>query len=73
MIELSCRNRISCIKDPRKPAFADRKVKVDDDSLTGEVLLDETLRYLKTDSDSIANWIDLLSGKILTSFKLLTL
>ena len=63
LIELSFRNRISCIKDPRKPAFADRTVKVDDDALTGEVLLDETLRYLKTDADSVANWIDLLSGK----------
>lgn len=64
MIELSFRNRISCIKDPRKPAFADRTVKVDDDTLTGEVLLDETLRYLKSDADSVANWIDLLSGKL---------
>lgn len=63
LIELSFRNRISCTKDPRKPAFADRTVKVDDDALTGEVLLDETLRYLKTDADSVANWIDLLSGK----------
>ena len=62
-MELSLRNRISCVKDPRKPAHADRIIKVDDDMLTGEVLLDETLRFLKSDSNSVANWIDLLSGK----------
>lgn len=33
LIELSLRDRIECIKDPRKPAFADREVKVKVDFL----------------------------------------
>ncbi|KAJ3305704.1 hypothetical protein HDV03_001112 [Kappamyces sp. JEL0829] len=70
LVELSFRNRISCIKDPRKPALAERNIKVDDDALTGEVLLDETLRYLKTDTDSVANWIDLLSGETWNLYKI---
>ena len=37
--------------------------------MTGEVLLDETLRYLKSDTDSVGNWIDLLSGIILLIIK----
>ena len=42
---------------------------IQDDNLTGEVLLDETLRYLKSDTDSVGNWIDLLSGIILLIIK----
>ncbi|KAJ3403852.1 hypothetical protein HDU80_003666 [Chytriomyces hyalinus] len=34
-----------------------------DDRSTGEVLLDEALRMIKTDSQSIASWIDLMSGE----------
>jgi Golgi phosphoprotein 3 len=34
-----------------------------DDSVTGEVLLDETMRYMKNDPDTITNWIDYLSGE----------
>ena len=63
MIELSFRNRISTVKDPRKQNYSDRIVEVKDESMTGEVLLDETLRFMKTDSNSIAVWIDLLSGR----------
>jgi Golgi phosphoprotein 3 len=62
LVELSLRNRISTIKDPRNFSIADRIIQVTDESSTGEVLLDETLRFLKADNDSIANWIDLLSG-----------
>jgi Golgi phosphoprotein 3 len=67
LIELSLRNRISTIKDPRQFSIADRIVQVLDETGTGEVLLDETLRFLKADNDSVANWIDLLSG-IMISF-----
>jgi Golgi phosphoprotein 3 len=62
LIELSLRNRINTIKDPRNFSIADRIIQVNDETSTGEVLLDETLRFLKADNDSIANWIDLLSG-----------
>ncbi len=64
MIELSLRNRISTVKDPRNFSIADRMVQVNDASTTGEVLLDETLGFLKNENDTVANWIDLLSGTI---------
>ncbi|KAJ3076947.1 hypothetical protein HDU98_010222 [Podochytrium sp. JEL0797] len=34
-----------------------------DERPTGEVLLDEALRMIKTDQQSIASWIDLMSGE----------
>ncbi|KAJ3321456.1 hypothetical protein HDV06_004125 [Boothiomyces sp. JEL0866] len=70
LIELSFRNRIATVKDPKKPAFPDRIIQVTDERLTGEVLLDETLRYLKTDNDSVSNWIDLLSGETWNLYKI---
>ncbi|KAL2919647.1 hypothetical protein HK105_200561 [Polyrhizophydium stewartii] len=63
LIELSFRNRINTVKEARKRPFAERLIEVTDERLTGEVLLDEALRYIKTDVDSIGNWIDLLSGE----------
>ncbi|KAI8898090.1 Golgi phosphoprotein 3-domain-containing protein [Globomyces pollinis-pini] len=70
LIELSFRGRINVVKDPRKPPFHERMIQVIDERLTGEVLLDETLRYIKTDTDSIANWIDLLSGETWNLYKI---
>lgn len=61
-MELSFRNKIQTVKEPRKRPFPDRLLEVIDDSITGEVLLDEALKYIKGDVDSISNWIDLLSG-----------
>ncbi|KAI8906735.1 Golgi phosphoprotein 3 [Gorgonomyces haynaldii] len=63
LIELSLRNRVSVVKEPRKRPLQERLVQVDSDKLTGEVLLDEALRFMKAEQDSIANWIDLLSGE----------
>jgi hypothetical protein len=39
-------------------------VQVIDSTSTGEVLLDEALKYLEMDNDSVANWVDLLSGTV---------
>lgn len=61
-MELSLRNRITTVKDIKKRAFPERKIQVINDSGTGEVILDEALRLMKTDTQSIAGWIDLLSG-----------
>lgn len=61
-MELSFRSRIQVKKDSRRRPFQDRLLEVIDDSITGEVLLDEALRYMKGDEDTIANWIDFLSG-----------
>jgi Golgi phosphoprotein 3 len=62
-MELSLRNRITVVREHKRRPWADRVLEVLDDSVTGEVLLDETLRYMKNDSDTITNWIDYLSGE----------
>jgi len=55
-------------KDParRRYPLADRVIEVVDDTLTGEVLLDEALKMMKTSEKmSVSSWIDLMSGKLL--------
>jgi hypothetical protein len=47
----------------RRFPLSDRIVEVIDDTLTGEVLLDETLKMMKSSEKmSVSQWIDLLSG-----------
>ena len=65
VIELALRGRISMQKDPSRRRFplADRIIEVVDDSLTGEVLLDEALKMMKSSEKmSVNSWIDLMSG-----------
>lgn len=53
-------------KDPSRRRFppADRNIEVIDDTLTGEVLLDEALKMMKqSEKMSVSSWIDLMSGK----------
>lgn len=53
-------------KDSNRRRFplADRVIEVIDDSLTGEVLLDEALKMMKSSEKmSVSSWIDLMSGK----------
>jgi Golgi phosphoprotein 3 len=38
--------------------------------LTGEVLLDEASRIIRSDVDSVANWVDLLSGETWNLYKI---
>jgi len=55
-------------KDPnrRRYPLADRVIEVVDDTLTGEVLLDEALKMMKTSEKmSVSSWIDLMSGRSL--------
>lgn len=48
----------------RRFPLQDRVIEVVDDTLTGEVLLDEALKMMKTSEKmSVASWIDLMSGK----------
>jgi hypothetical protein len=71
VIELAFRGRISMTKDSSRRRFplADRVIEVIDDSMTGEVLLDETLKMMKTSEKmSVSSWIDLLSGPSVPSF-----
>ena len=65
MLELAFRGRISMQKDPSRRRFPlpDRVIEVIDDTLTGEVLLDEALKMMKTSEKmSVSSWIDLMSG-----------
>ncbi|KAF2174031.1 hypothetical protein M409DRAFT_62207 [Zasmidium cellare ATCC 36951] len=66
VIELAFRGRISMQKDSSRRRFplADRLIEVVDDTLTGEVLLDEALKMMKSSEKmSVSSWIDLMSGE----------
>ncbi|KAI1498023.1 Golgi phosphoprotein 3-domain-containing protein [Biscogniauxia marginata] len=66
VLELAFRGRVSMQKDPSRRRFplADRTIEVIDDTLTGEVLLDEALKLMKqSEKMSVSAWIDLMSGE----------
>ncbi|TNY22453.1 Golgi phospho protein 3-domain-containing protein [Rhodotorula diobovata] len=66
VLELALRHRIAMVRDPGRRRFplADRFIEVVDDRLTGEVLLDEALKMIKTSERmSVGTWIDLMSGE----------
>jgi len=50
------------MKEVRKRPLQDRIVEVVNDTPTGEVLLDEALKYMKMEQQSVLTWIDLLCG-----------
>lgn len=65
VLELAFRGRVSMQRDPARRRFplSDRTIEVIDDTLTGEVLLDEALKMMKTSEKmSVSSWIDLMSG-----------
>ncbi|EJT99461.1 Golgi phospho protein 3, partial [Dacryopinax primogenitus] len=66
MIELALRKRIAMVKDSnrRRYPLPDRLVEVVDDRLTGETILDEALKMIKSSEKmGVGSWIDLLSGE----------
>ncbi|KAI9901418.1 hypothetical protein N3K66_003235 [Trichothecium roseum] len=66
VLELAFRGRISMEKDAsrRRLPLADRNIEVIDETLTGEVLLDEALKLMKgSEKMSVTSWIDLMSGE----------
>jgi len=66
MIELALRRRIAMVRDPnrRRYPLPDRLVEVVDDRLTGETILDEALKMIKSSEKmGVGSWIDLLSGE----------
>lgn len=68
LIELALRRRIAIVKDSlrRQTPISDRLIEVIDDRQTGETILDEALKMIKSQEEDklgINNWIDLLSGK----------
>ena len=62
LIELSWRKRIALVKDAYRPSPFDGLVQVTSLEATGEPILDEALRHIATDSQTVAGWMDLLSG-----------
>ncbi|KAK5158128.1 hypothetical protein LTR04_005293 [Oleoguttula sp. CCFEE 6159] len=70
VIELAFRGRVSMQKDSsrRRLSLSDRTIEVIDDTLTGEVLLDEALKMMKSSEKmSVSSWIDLMSGELYQS------
>lgn len=71
LAELALRGRIGIVNEGGAhrrvtTALAERPIGVLSQKATGEVLLDETLRIIKSgEQASIINWIDFLSGKYL--------
>lgn len=61
-MELSMRKKIGTTKESKRRPFEDRIIEVIDEKNTGDALLDETLKILKLDKQSLGNWMDLLSG-----------
>ena len=65
VMELAFRGRIRMTKvmGQRQPPLRERIIEVCDDTLTGEVLLDEALKMMKSSEKmGVADWIDLMSG-----------
>ena len=75
LIELALRRRIAITKDPMRKRFGltERVVDVIDGKMTGEVLLDEALKMMKaSDRMSVAQWVDLMSGKYIDAAPVLS-
>lgn len=65
-MELAFRGKIAMANDPnrRRLPLSDRYIELIDDKITGETLLDETIKMMKTSEPlSVSTWIDYLSGE----------
>ncbi|CDZ98633.1 protein-vacuolar targeting-related protein [Phaffia rhodozyma] len=66
ILELALRRRIAMVKDPsrRRLPLGDRLIEVIDDRQTGETILDEALKMMKSSEKyGVAAWVDLMSGE----------
>ncbi|KAI5292448.1 hypothetical protein KEM52_006350 [Ascosphaera acerosa] len=66
VLELALRGRISMQAGSERKRYplSERMIEVVDDTLTGEVLLDEALKMMKSSEKmSVTSWIDLMSGE----------
>jgi len=73
LIELSLRGRIELEKAGfRNKSLVSRKVILKSDVATGDVLLDEALKYIKEANplETVENWIEILSGQTWNPLKL---
>ncbi|XP_053330914.1 Golgi phosphoprotein 3-like [Spea bombifrons] len=73
LIELALRGRVVLeAATLRRKRLLDRKVLLKSEALTGDVLLDETIKHMKaTDPpETVQSWIELLTGETWNPFKL---
>jgi hypothetical protein len=66
ILELALRRRIAVVKDPsrKRLPLPDRLIEVIDERQTGETILDEALKMMKTSEKyGTGAWIDLMSGE----------
>lgn len=72
IMELALRRRIRVLREPggQRLPFNERPIEVVDASGTGEVLLDEALRLMKNERNSMGAWLDLLSGETWNPLKI---
>lgn len=66
IMELAFRGKIAMVPDAsrRRLPLADRYIQILDSKLTGEALLDETIKIIKSSEPlSVGTWIDYLSGE----------
>ncbi|UJR31727.1 hypothetical protein I4U23_019207 [Adineta vaga] len=73
LTELSFRGRVELEKNGvRRRTLANRKVILLDDTATGDVLLDESLRHIKDTQppETVQSWIEYLSGECWNPLKL---
>ena len=69
-MELAFRGRIRTAEEFPLRHCSERYLEVVSPKMTGDVLLDETLKYIKSERHSIAGWIDLLSGETWNPLKI---
>lgn len=72
LMELALRRRIRVLREPggQRFPFNERPIEVVDASNTGEVLLDEALRLIRGERNTIGAWLDLLSGETWNPLKI---
>ena len=66
LLELALQGKIAVVNVPQRKQYSlsERKLEVTNDTLTGEVLLDETIKLMKeTEPMSASDWMDALSGE----------
>ena len=67
LIELALRRRIALVRDPnrRRIPVTERLIEVIDDRQTGETILDEALKMMKSSEKyGTGAWVDLMSGEL---------
>ncbi|XP_014250655.1 Golgi phosphoprotein 3 homolog sauron-like [Cimex lectularius] len=72
IVELGLRGRIELENSVRRKSLLNKKIVVKNDAPTGDVLLDEALKYMKemNPPQTVQNWIEYLTGETWNPLKL---